>query len=465
MSRARAPARWLAAVLVVAGAAVSNAAAADDAARLNEGRALYFGSQPFKTAARIAGAALPAAAGACVNCHGPLGRGSREGTQTAPDITTPRAGAPIDWLLALRGHDAAGRTLASAMPRYVFDADEAAALTAYAAVLGTPADPVRGVSDREILLGVRRAAGESAAMQRELIAGVERAAATANERGGVHGRLVRVVEVSTSELDPEIFARVASLVDDPAAVLADAAARRPDLASLAMFRDSVGRGGWTVPLFAPLREQAAMLEAVLVDAATLFNCEPWLLDPAGLRETSRGDAGVAASARRATFDDARSGTVPQRVCLGLIANVADGDSVLRLLRDRRVDVPLVVSLASIGTPRLIEPQTARRVVLPAPVAVAMAASKDDVGDGLWRVLGEASGRAAIEALARSGRLIQPELVLEAMRSMGGYEPVADAPLAFGRGRTHGWAPALDGEMPASSPTAIAGSDPPPRANR
>ena len=121
-----------------------------------------------------------------------------------------------------------------------------------------------------------------------------------------------------------------------------------------------------------------------------------------------------------------------------------------------------VSLAALGTPTTIDPETVRRTVLPAPATVALAASSDAAG-GLWGVLGEASGRATIEALARSGRLLQPELVLEAMRSMGGYEPVAAAPLAYGRARTHGWAPALDSALPPTPTTAIAGSDPLPGA--
>ena len=463
MKRMRLPVWTLAAAWVVFCATVSGfAGAGDDPELLREGRDLYFGTRPFSTPGRIAGAALPVSASACVNCHGPLGRGSREGAQAAPDITTTPPGGKADWLRALEGRGNAGRALATAMPRYSPDAREQAAVAAYSRVLGTPADPVRGVSDAEIVLGVRNASGAARAAQREVLAGVKRAAAAANERGGVHGRRVRVVEVNTPDQALEIFAWVASLIAEPVAPRAEAAARLPELASLAMFSESVARASWTVPLFASLREQAGVLDASLVEAAGLFHCEPWLLETFNLRKGSLGFSGIGANRRFGSVSDALSVAPASRVCIGLIADAATADSMLRALRERRVTVPFVVSLAALGTPTTIDPETVRRTVLPAPATVALAASSDAAG-GLWGVLGEASGRATIEALARSGRLLQPELVLEAMRSMGGYEPVAAAPLAYGRARTHGWAPALDSALPPTPTTAIAGSDPLPGA--
>ena len=78
------------------------------------------------------------------------------------------------------------------------------------------------------------------------------------------------------------------------------------------------------------------------------------------------------------------------------------------------------------------------LVLPTPRAVVVQAQSGS--RTLWSVLGEAAARAGVEALARSGRVLQPEHVLDRFRSLGGFEPVAGAPLAVGRTHSHGWSP-------------------------
>jgi hypothetical protein len=79
-------------------------------------------------------------------------------------------------------------------------------------------------------------------------------------------------------------------------------------------------------------------------------------------------------------------------------------------------------------------------VLPMPLALAAHANQLD--QSIWRSLGEAAGLSVIEALARSGRRLQPEIVLAAMRGLTGFSPLVDAPLVWSGSRNHGWKPAL-----------------------
>jgi mono/diheme cytochrome c family protein len=122
---------------------------------VEQGRALYFGTQAFANPPQVAGSSLPPGSGACVSCHGALGAGAREGTQAAPDITRRVVQDSSGWLVAaMEGKSLADRPLKAAMPRYRLTPQEQAALTAYAPLLGSGADTVRGVTESEVLLGV-----------------------------------------------------------------------------------------------------------------------------------------------------------------------------------------------------------------------------------------------------------------------------------------------------------------------
>ena len=407
--------------------------------RVEQGRALYFGTQAFATPPRVGGAPLPADAAACVRCHGALGAGSREGARTAPAIARTATADPRAWIeAALAGQGRGGRRLETTMPRYTLTEREQDALAAYAPLLGSANDVVRGVVDTEIRVGVPLTTGQEGVAVTQLRAGIETAFARANAHGGVNGRMLRAVPVDAATAMVSVFALVGELgpieLNEPAL----AGARLPSLAALGLAREPVGLRSWVVPLLPDLREQAALLVRTLAARALELDCAAWLLDPAALSEAIEVERqGVR---YHASLQAELVASRPARLCIGSLAPAAASVSLLEALRRDGAQVLAVVTLAALGPVSADSWQDAAWQVLPAPAAVMLHAHS--TGVGLWSSLGEAAGQVVVEALARSGRLLQPEIVLATFRELTGYAPIDGAPLAFGRNRTHGWLPSL-----------------------
>ena len=407
--------------------------------RVELGRALYFGTQAFAAPPRVGGAPLPADAAACVRCHGALGAGSREGARSAPAIARPATADSRAWIeAALAGQGRGGRRLDATMPRYTLTEYEQDALAAYAPLLGSANDVVRGVGDTEIRLGVPPITGQAGTSAAQLRAGIETAFARANAHGGVNGRMLRTVSVDAATTMVSVFALVGEIgpieLNEPAL----AGARLPSLAALGLARDPVGRRSWVVPLLPDLREQAALLVRTLAARAVELDCTAWLLDPAALTEA--GEVERLGLRHHASLPAALAAPRPARLCVGSLASAAASGSLLEALRRDRTPVLAVVTLAAFGPVLADSWHNAAWQVLPAPAAVMRHAHS--TGVGLWSSLGEAAGQVVVEALARSGRLLQPEVVLATFRELTGYAPLDGAPLAFGRNRTHGWLPSL-----------------------
>ena len=431
--------RWALALVACASLAARAADVSAGLERVELGRALYFGTQAFETPPRVGGAPLPADTAACVRCHGALGAGSREGSRTAPAIARSATADPRAWIEAtLAGQGRGGRRLDTTMPRYTLTEREQDALTAYAPLLGSANDAVRGVGNTEIRLGVPLATGQEAVAVAQLRAGIETAFARANAHGGVNGRMLRTVPVDATAAMGSVFALVGAIgpidVDEPAL----AGARLPSLAALGLARDPVGLRSWVVPLLPDLREQAALLVRTLAARAVEFACTPWLLDPAALSEAI--DVERQGVRYHASLPAALAAPRPARLCVGSLAPAAASGSLLETLQHDGTPVLALVTLAAFGPVPADLRQSAAWQVLPAPAAVMRHAHSNGVG--LWSSLGEAAGQVVVEALARSGRLLQPEVVLATFRELTGYAPIDGAPLAFGRNRTHGWLPSL-----------------------
>lgn len=405
---------------------------------VEQGRALYFGTQVFSSPARVAGASLPASAAACVSCHGALGAGVREGAQAAPAITRRSAGDSADWLRAtVQGVTRGQRPLNSSMPRYELTQSEQAALAAYAPLLGHANDVVRGVTESELVLGVYSADEAGSPAGSHILAGVTKAFAQANLQGGVHGRKLKAIAVSTPGQTSSVFALVGSLNQDASMEHFLAERRVPSLAALSLSRESVNARGWVAPLLPPLHEQAAFLVQALKAKSAALQCSLWLLDTAQI--TSEPDS-VGAMQRFTRVQDAIAAARPQRVCLGLIATDASSAPLLRALERDGTEVPLLLSLATFGPATHSLKSTPHWQVLPAPTAVA--AHSALAGQSVWTSLGEAAGRAVVEALARSGRRLQPEIALASLRELAGFAPLEGAVLTWSRSSAHGWRPVL-----------------------
>src|SRR5512145_1536571 len=160
---------------IVAVAARAQAPLAD-AALIERGERIYFGTDPSIAragAARVQGVAVPAANAACVACHRRSGLGSSESRLLVPPVAgfmlfnplLPQTGRRLPWLArdrtrpayddatllhALNGGVAPdGVPLSAPMPRYSFEAGDVAALAAYLRTLSTGTPP--GVDGDEVV--------------------------------------------------------------------------------------------------------------------------------------------------------------------------------------------------------------------------------------------------------------------------------------------------------------------------
>jgi mono/diheme cytochrome c family protein len=406
---------------------------------VSQGRALYFGTQKFVNSAQIAGASLPAGASACVNCHGALGAGVREGVQAAPDITLRRAPEVNKWLVAaMQGKTLTNRPLNTSMPRYQLTPDEQAALAAYAPLLGSAADTVRGVTANEIVFGVYMPDQPHSPASNEILDGVDRVFAASNVQGGVHGRQLRAIAVRSPEQAQSVFALVGSLHQDKALEQALAAHRLPSLAALTLSMENAKTSGWTAPLLPSVQEQSHLMVRTLNARAAELDCTPWLID--SLQVMSADDPALGAVLRFTSADAASLPTRPGRLCLGMVMGEANSTRLLKTLTDGNKPLPLLISLAALGTVNTPSTSTLHLQILPTPLAVASHANA--VGQSLWTSLGEAAGHAVVEALARSGSRLQPEIALAKLRELSPYAPLKDAPLAWSRTHAHGWQPTM-----------------------
>ncbi|NTX02375.1 ABC transporter substrate-binding protein [Myxococcus sp. CA040A] len=148
---------------------------------------------------------------ACARCHGPSGRGSREGGVEVPDITPgalghsrtravgeveDRARPAYSRATLLRaiteGRSASGRELGMTMPRYVLDDAEREELLAYLVQLGEHPDP--GVSPTTLTVGAALPlTGRLGPLGQEAAAVVRAVFADVNASGGIFRRKLELV--------------------------------------------------------------------------------------------------------------------------------------------------------------------------------------------------------------------------------------------------------------------------------
>ncbi|NOK19422.1 cytochrome c/ABC transporter substrate-binding protein [Corallococcus carmarthensis] len=198
---------------------------------------------------------LEGAVAACARCHGPSGRGSREGGVEVPDITPgslehsravgledieDRARPAYTRATLLRaiteGRSASGRPLGVAMPRYALTEADADALLGYLQTLDAAPDP--GLSATTLTVGAALPLkGPLAPVGQEVQAVVRAVFADVNARGGIFRRRLELVveddaalyataassagaDATARLLERDVFALVASL--RPARLASDA---------------------------------------------------------------------------------------------------------------------------------------------------------------------------------------------------------------------------------------------------
>lgn len=194
-------------------AAATALAAPEDA--ISGRRIFYRGGAAGEVIATFpgSGALLPPRLRRCAGCHGPDGRGAREGGIEIPAITWTALAAPRDASPAQPGRpgydeatlaralsdgvDSTGRRLAAGMPRFALTEGQRTALLDYLRVVGTGRDLDPGISTDEIRVGaVLPLSGPQAARGAAMRAGLEDALAAA---GPIYGRTLRLVAVDAGE--------------------------------------------------------------------------------------------------------------------------------------------------------------------------------------------------------------------------------------------------------------------------
>lgn len=161
---------------------------------------------------------VPAAAFACVNCHGLKGDGTSEGGLQPPPITWATLTAPHTSALTSRertayteetlarairaGLDPAGVRLHPGMPQYEMNAGQMADLIAYLKKIGQADDLEPGLSAQTLKLGAALPlTGPLAQIGEDIKATVEAYFAEINAQGGIYGRQFELV-VADSQADP-----------------------------------------------------------------------------------------------------------------------------------------------------------------------------------------------------------------------------------------------------------------------
>ncbi len=420
---------------------------------LDEGRALYHGQSVWRRAPTLStDVSLPTNAAACGDCHGPRGEGSREGGVLVPALRGREAAELLN--AAREGRTAQGRRLQAPMPRYAFSDDEARALGAYLAQLGSATDNAAGVDAQAVqwaTLVPRRGAHVSEAMRSaadDAVRVMRAQFARLNAAGGAYGREVRL---EVFEFEPgaaalpealvhalkerRIFALVGSLVGSvPEAWARELSNHRtPMLANLLPAAQSPSTP-WVTHLMPALADQARRAMAELErrcgaeSSGTGGRSALWLV-----HTQHHADVVAALSIPADRVITAALPPDEARCVLSLLPPPAHAELRRALQQSSRAGPHRPAALGAIG---MVSGGLGADATAQGVVELSITPSlPDDVGNSqdrrsLWQALGELAARVAIEALSRSGRDLHAVGLRRALESMTGYEALPGVALQF-----------------------------------
>ncbi len=447
----------------------AHAKPSDDAVAL--GRALYQGQIPFSGEVRARGVSLPASAGACVNCHGASGQGSREGGVDVPGITWTRLSQPQRGLpeyhslgevrdAIKQGKGRRGEQLNPPMPTVALSAAEAEALVAYLDVIGTEREPVQGVSDDRILVGSLLPLTPRGSYAERIRDGLQERIAAINQTGGIFGRHIELIIEDSGPRGADavaalerlahghrVFALVGPVLPELSAPILEVIerARIPMVATLG------------VPLLdSPVSNLSYLLPSVTSQVAQLVK---------EVQSHCRADRNIVIlyeaktllqdAVRAALADESSIVSVPvergddhvpgsHRIVLGSTDFVAP---IRKRVTDESADSSSCLATLAVlsGMPRSEDPRqfshggtagVTEVTGLPLP-ATAMQRDQRFQGDALWAYLADVSAKIFVEALSRSGRILTPDNFERSLYSMHDFEPVAGLPVRFNPQHRHG----------------------------
>ncbi len=446
---------------------------------LARGRALYHGQTPFSGVVRAGHIILPSSAGACANCHGLSGEGSREGGVTVPGIAWARLSQPqrgkseygsarevLDAIETGRGRE--GTHLQSPMPAVALTTEEETALLAYLQVIGTERESVQGVSDDRILLGAMMPLTPAGSYGEQIRAGLEERFAAINREGGIFGRRIELVVEDSGRHGTDVaraldrlatrhrvFALVGSVVPELSPELSDAI-RRQDLPIVATLGVAI-QDSTASNLTYLLPSVAEQLTQLIKEVKSHCNAESGI---AVLHEPRQALAEAVETAvanepsirlirmnrvdlDRRSEEWSRLAASPSIVLgsEGFVAQVrakavaASNDAGTCLATLAMLSgIPPMAKLGrmggdtSIGLPEVIG--------LPMPVG-GMRLQQQFQGGALWSYLADLSARTIAEVLSRSGRVLNYASFNRSLYSLHGFEPDEGLPIQYSLQHRHG----------------------------
>ncbi|MGB7816988.1 MAG: ABC transporter substrate-binding protein [Methylotenera sp.] len=452
-----------------------------DAVKL--GRSLYRGSQAFSAPVKLAQVALPAASSACANCHGLRGEGKSEaGIQVPPlqwrRLMTARDGQPgfanaatIVHAIEM-GKGRKQQNLLAPMPQFALSKQEQAALLAYLRVIGTESEPVAGVSAEAIIIGsVLPLSGRRATAGRAIQTALEARLAEVNHNGGIFGRqiLLKVadagegsesaVQAALGLMHEGVFALLGSLAPDAQNELAALARNQnvPFVGTLGLpFKDSPDV--YLTYLLPSLAMQTRQLltelpqycgaGAISAGTLVLYTAEPRLSELAqqvrAVEVAGEVSLQIVANslqiqeALKAHPSDTVIALLPPNLaatlrqhwaerkstgqCLGTLAALsghpANSTSVQSLkLEAKQKHIELIVLPMS----PLIQPENAP------PLTEAQ----------LWPLLADIATQTFVEALARTGRVLDTPSFIQALGTLRTYVTESGLSVSFSEKQHHG----------------------------
>jgi hypothetical protein len=355
----------------------------------------------------------------------------------------------------------ASRPLQAPMPRYAFTLHERRALLAYLRVLAT--DPVHGVSaDRIVVASVLPLSGPQAAAGERIRAALAARFDAVNTTGGVFGRRIELRAVdggataasaSRAALDvlqahgDGVFAFVGSLLAEPDAALREAlkAKNVPMVATLGVPRRDTALPQLTY-LLPSIAAQVRQLVASLARQCGTPDGAALLLHPPGAVLAQELALALPSLQLRSVADNSElDAALPLAQALPVVALLPPERVEYARVRLRRGPAPACIGTLAVITGTQPE-NTSRRPGDPSAmsdlIALPMPPLADDPtqapGAALWSTLADTAARVFAEALARSGRGVDPARFASALDTLHRFEAAAGLSVTFSPTQRHGF---------------------------
>ena len=373
-------------------------------------------------------AAIAAQLMACVNCHGAYGEGKREAGITVPPLTAVSSVSSLRRAV-VEGLDADGRSLSPVMPTYALTPSELEDVLAHLRLLSGKGSDTPGVTASEVRIGFPTGRGGHLSASIETL--LRAAFHSVNERGGIYGRRLNLVVMTSNNATAPVLATVASL---------DAEAIDPETASVG----PLTHGANTATAFALTSSIASQVEALAAHLLQRGITKVQAVRASGPLEAEAFDA----------LAKARSLHIVSQVSGPRFNPTADAQAVLFFGAEQHLPgviasahglpVATLHSCAGRTALRLTAQQSAHLILtypalMPADLDLAalQAASGGSISNAPAQTMALAAATVLIESLKRAGRDLNRPKLRQALESLNEFRTGLIPPVTFTAARHQG----------------------------